>query len=260
MASPRIEAAAKALAADWSAKATYHTLGGDLAPKDADQAYTVQEAFAEKMLDARGPVAGRKIALTSRAMQQMVGHDSPCAGHIFAKDIHASPAVIPLSRFVRLGLEFELAFRLTRDVPPDERHDTGSVRALIASVHPAFELIDDRAADYADLDILTLIADNAWCGGIVLGDAIADWQALDLGNLPGQLHQDGHPPEPSNTGAADPLGSLVWLLAHCAARGQTVRAGEVLITGSVLKTRFPGPGDRLRYEITDRAAVEVTLS
>lgn len=256
----RIDDIAAGLAADWADLGTYRTLTGDEAPADAAEAYAIQRAFQAKMLYQRGPIGGRKIALTSRAMQEMVGFDSPAAGAIFAREIHASPAVIRLDRFVRLGLEFELAVKLARDVVPGEVHTPDSVRGLIASVHPAFELIEDRAADYGALDILTLIADNAWCGGIVLGDAIAGWEGLDLGNMEAVLHQDGHPPEPANTGSADPMGSLAWLLTHCGRQGETLRAGEVLITGSVLKTRFPGPGDRLRYEIIDHGAVEVELS
>lgn len=255
----RIRDIATGLAADWADLATYRTLVGEDAPADAAAAYAIQAAYQAKMLHARGPVAGRKIALTSKTMQQMVGFDSPAAGAIFAHEIHASPAMIDHRRFCRLGLEFELAVTMARDVLPAEVHTADSVRDLIASVHPAFELIEDRRADYAQLDILTLIADNAWCGGIVLGPALPDWRALDLSDLPAILHQDGQPDEPANTGAADPLGSLAWLLTHCGAQGQVVCQGEVLITGSVLKTRFPVPGDRLRYAITGLGAAEIEI-
>lgn len=253
----RAERIAGKLAGDWSPRAAYETLSGDLALKDMTEAYQVQEVLQRKYAATRGPIAGRKIALSSKAMQEMVGIDQPIAGAIFANDVHRTGAEISLSTFRHLGLEYELAFELARDV--SERVEAGSVLDLVASVRPAFELIEDKAADYSALDVLTLVADNAWCGGVVLGEPIAGWRDLDLGNLPSVLSQEGVADEAGNTSAADPVNSLVWVLNHFVGRGAVLKAGEVMITGSVLKTRFPVPGDRVRYEITGHAAVEVSL-
>ena len=158
----------------------------------------------------RGPIAGRKIALASKTMQEMVGIDQPIAGAIFANDLHRTGAEISLSTFLHLGLEYELAFELGQDV--SERVDAASVLDLVAGVRPAFELIEDRDADYSELDVLTLVADNAWCGGVVLGEPIEGWRDLDLGDLPSVLSQEGVPDEAGSTGAADPVNSLVWVL------------------------------------------------
>lgn len=256
----RIAAIAEKLAADLRARAPHEPLAGDLRPADLDEAYAAQAVLQERLSAARGPIAGHKIALSSKAMQEMVGIDSPIAGAFFAHDVWRSGARIPASAFRRLGLEYELAFELERDVAPAEApHSAGSVRALAASVRPAFELIEDRGADYAALDVLTLVAENAWCRGIVLGAEIAGWRDLDLDELPAVLHQDGQAPEAVKTGAADPLGSLAWVLNHLAGRGLTARKGEIVITGSVLRTRFPEPGDRFRYEIDRRTEVEVAI-
>jgi 2-keto-4-pentenoate hydratase len=256
----RIAAIAAKLAADWEPRAPYEALTGDLKPTDLDEAYQAQAALQERLTALRGPVVGRKIALSSKAMQQMCGIDHPIAGAIFARDVVPNGAAVTLRQFRRMGIEYELAFELDQDVGPDTDAPTrDTVLALVARVRPAFELIEDKGADYARLDIMTLVADNAWCGGVVLGPEIAGWRALDLADLPAVLHQDGHEPEPANTGAADPLGSLVWVLNHCRALGQTVRKGEVVITGSVLRTRFPAAGDRFRYEVAGRAAVELSI-
>lgn len=253
----RAERIAGKLAGDWSPRAAYETLSGDLALKDMTDAYRVQEVLQRKYEATRGAIAGRKIALSSKAMQEMVGIDQPIAGAIFANDVHQTGAEISLSTFRHLGLEYELAFELAQDV--SERVEAESVLDLVASVRPAFELIEDKAADYSALDVLTLVADNAWCGGVVLGEPIEGWRDLDLGNLPSVLSQDGVADEAGNTSAADPVNSLVWVLNHFVGRGAVLKAGEVMITGSVLKTRFPVPGDRVRYEITGHAAVEVSL-
>lgn len=251
------ERVAEKLAGDWSPRAAYEVLAGDLAPHDLTDAYRVQEVLQRRFEATRGPIAGRKIALTSRAMQEMVNIDRPVAAAIFANDIHRTGAEISLSTFRHLGLEMELAFELARDV--SERIDAKSVLDLVASVRPAFELIEDRDADYTQIDVKTLVADNAWCGGVVLGEPIEGWRDLDLGNLPSVLSQTGVPDEAGNTGAADPVNSLVWVLNHFVGRRAVIGAGEVVITGSALKTRFPAAGERVRYAIPGHAAVEVSL-
>lgn len=257
----RNEALADKLVAEWQTRAPYEALDAELRPADLAEAYRVQALVQRRHAARRGALAGRKIALSSQAMQQMVGIDHPVAGAFFADDIRRSPAEVSAGEFRHVGLECELAVTLGVDVAPQAiPHDAGSVRALIAKAQPAFELIEDRDADYGAIDVLALVADNAWCGGVVLGEEIADWRALDLADLPAVLHQEGCAPEPTNTGAADPLGSLAWVLNHAGARGTSVRAGEVIITGSVLRTRFPAAGDSFRYQIGDRAAVELRVT
>ncbi|HET7410959.1 MAG TPA: fumarylacetoacetate hydrolase family protein [Paracoccaceae bacterium] len=256
----RAERIAEKLASDWESRAAYQALSGELAPADLAEAYRAQALLQERLAARRGAVAGRKIALSSEAMQEMVGLSQPVAAVFFERDISWSPATVPLSAFRRLGLEFELAVELGRDVPPQDRpHDRDSVRALIAGVRPAFELIEDRGADYGALDAFTLIADNAWCGGVVLGEPVADWQGRDLDALAGTIHQPGHEPERLVTGAAAPLASLAWVLNHASAAGRTVRRGEHVITGSAARTRFPKAGERVRYELDGLAAVEVEV-
>lgn len=257
----RIERIAGRVAADWVARAPYARLSGELRPADLAEAYRVQLAVQEKLGLRRGPLAGRKIALSSKAMQEMVGIGQPVAGAFFRDDIRLSPARVSSGDFRHLGVEFELAVELGRDVPPQAvPHDATSVRGLIAGVRPAFELIEDFDADYAALDALTLVAANAWVAGVVLGEPIAGWEGLDLADLPATVHQEGKAPERTNTGAAAPLDSLAWVLNHFAAHGQVLHRGEHVITGSAVRTRFPVPGDRLRYEIDGLAVVEMAVA
>ncbi len=256
----RVERIAERVAADWMARAPYATLSGELRPADLDEAYLVQGAVQARLARLRGAVAGRKIALSSRAMQEMVGIGQPVAGAIFAGDLWQSPASVAAAGFRHLGLEFELAFELAHEVGAGAGpQDATSVRGLIAGVRPAFELVDDLGADYSSIDALSLVAANAWCGGVVLGEPIRGWEGLDLGDLPATVVQDGREPERTNTGAAAPLASLAWVLNHFTALGETVRAGEHVITGSAVRTRFPRPGDRLRYEIDGLATVELAV-
>ncbi len=253
-------AIARRLFDNWTTKRQFETMAGDLAIASVADGYAAQQRLQALHIPQRGKIVGRKIALSSKAMQQMIGFDTPIAGAIFAGDVHASPARIKAADFVRLGMEFELAIELNADVAPQaEPHSAQSVYALIETVRPCFELVEDRNADYANLDPLTLLADNAWCGGIVLGGEVAHWRALDLNDIPTVVAQDGVADEPANTGAADPLGSLAWVLNHFSARGIGLSKGEQIITGSAVKTRFPGPGDAFRYEVAG-ASVEVQIA
>lgn len=258
--SDRIGRIADKVAADWGARAAYATLEGEWAPADLREAYRVQGVVQERLAARHGAVAGRKIALSSKAMQEMVGIAHPIAGAFFAGDVRWSPAEVAVSAFRHLGVEFELAFELGQDVAPGAGpYDPGSVRGVIAAVRPAFELVDDLGADYAAIDAFSLVAANAWCGGVVLGEAIPGWRELDVASLPATVRQAGREDERTTTGASDPLVSLAWVLNHFGGQGQTVRKGEHVITGSAVRTRFPVPGDRLRYEIDGLAAVEVAI-
>lgn len=246
----RIDRAARVLFDNWNLKAPYEALSIDLAIQTIQDAYAVQLALQGLHAENRGAIAGRKIALSSTAMQQMIGIDQPVAGAIFSGDIVLSPATIKTGDFIRLGLEFELAFELNCDLPPHTAaHTSETAYGSIAAVRPAFELIEDRNADYSNLDPYTLIADNAWCGGVVLGQELTNWRELDLGNIPSQVHQTGQPVEETNTGAADPLGSLAWVLNHFSDRGLSLSRGEFIITGSAVRTRFPIPGDHFGYDV-----------
>ena len=95
---------------------------------------------------------------------------------IFANEIKSSPSTFELSNFLGLGLEFEIAVTLSQDLKPEMgSFDKNNIRQYIKSLSPAFELIIDRNADYSNLNALTMITDNAWCSGIVLGKELQDW-------------------------------------------------------------------------------------
>lgn len=241
------------------ARRTFRTLTGDFAPSDLDHAYAAQTALHDiHARGGRGPLGGRKIALASAVQQQLCGIDHPIAGGIFRDEILKSPAEIRLADYHGLGVEFELAVEISRDITRPG-HDTASIRGHIAAIYPAFELIVDRDADYTALDPATMIADNAWCGGVVLGEAIADWQSRDLDTLPCTLDWSGEETATAQTGAADPLGSLAWVANLVTEQGQTIRDGDVVITGSVIKTRYPKGLLTTQYRIGDNTvALRVT--
>src|SRR5712691_11785574 len=141
-----IEAAARASFEMHRTRARYRPLDAALRAAPLEDAYRVQDALHRIMVAAgRGDIAGWKIALTSRAMQQMTGVDQPAAGAIFPKVVHASPARIDLAAYHHLGVESEVAVRLGDDLParggPWTRE---SVAGRVAACLPAFELVEGR--------------------------------------------------------------------------------------------------------------------
>jgi len=117
----------------------------------------------------------------------------------------------------------------------------------VAAVIPAFELVDDRQADYAQLaaHVLSLIADNAWNAGVVLGPALRGWHSLDLAAARGVMKLNG---VAAGEGfgrdvMGHPLEALVWLANTLAQRGKGLTQGMIVMTGSIVATRFVGAGD-----------------
>jgi 2-keto-4-pentenoate hydratase len=153
---------------------------------------------------------------------------------------------------MHLGLEFELGLRLGADLSASGApHTRASVADHVATCMPAFELIEDRGADYGDLDAASILTDKCWCGGVVLGPEVADWRQLDLVNAAVTLIWNGEAVDRGVTGAAmgHPFEGLAWLANLLASRGRAMKAGEVVITGSALRTRFPKAGDEITYRI-----------
>lgn len=251
------------LAAEHAARARYQPLTGDLRPADQREAYAAQRALVALWRNGdRGPVAGYKIALTSKAVQELVGVDEPCAGSIFASTVLSHPARISRADYVRVGLEFEICLKLGHSLPAEGAPYTAeTVRDAVEAAIPAFEMVEDRAADYGNLDVESLIADNAWSSGVVLGEVTGDWRALDLSATPVTLTYNGEV-ETADTGAAlgNPLNALAWLANLMVGLGRPLQAGMIVMTGSSMKTRFGEPGDTMRYEVEGlgEVALEIT--
>lgn len=224
-------------------------------------AYAVQREYVRLQMQARAvEAAGYKIGLTTERMQKMCGIDSPVAGVVLADRVHASPAVISLSDYGHVGLEFEIAVRLGRDLAPNGRAPAlAEVADAVDAVAPAIEIIDDRHADYSALDALSLIADNAWNGGIVLGPFGRVWP--DLAAIEAAVFRDGQRIDQGS--GRDVLGhpfhSVAWLAAHLAETGSMLRAGDVVMTGSLVTTKFPDRDAAYRYALTGLGAVEISI-
>lgn len=242
------EAAARFIADAHEARSAYRNLTGALEPKTVADAYAVQEALRSIWEPKWGKVAGLKIATTTKVMQQLMGIDHPCGGMIYGKRIHASPARIRHADYMHVVVECELAVRAKRTLGKKASQWTREeVRGEIAEVMPAFELIEDRMADYKQTKAYTLIADNAWNAGIVLGKGVRVPLGMDLNGLKGRLVTTASGTKEGATD--DPMGALAWIANLAADRGRPLEAGQVVITGSVVATLPIAAGERFVFEI-----------
>lgn len=240
-------------------RARYQNLPEAIAPTSFDEAYAAQEALRAVWEPRFGGVAGRKIAVTTKVMQELMGIDHPCGGMIFASRIHRSPARIAKTDFINVRVECELAVRLGRDLPKGPTPYTReSVRSAVGEIMAAFELIEDRNADYKTCKALSLIADNAWNGGIVIGPAKAPPAGSDLNGITGRLRRNGKEELAGKTD--DPMGALAWVANLAADRGRPMTAGMVVITGSVVPTIDIAPGERLDFALDGVGEVAMTAA
>src|SRR5437763_14694546 len=124
----------------------------ELAPRNAEEAYAIQDAFVARRAERLGAIAGYKVALSSAEMQRFMGVDRPQAGVMLASTLHRTPARVRAADYVHLLVEFALAVEMAADLPAaDAPYTRERVAPFVRAVMPAIELADDRDADYGRL-------------------------------------------------------------------------------------------------------------
>jgi 2-keto-4-pentenoate hydratase len=260
----RIQQAARFLWEEHRAQKAFEPIPAILAPRTVDEAYAMQERLHALMTEVHGSVVGYKIALTTPVMQQMVGFQTPIAGGIMGGAIHSSPVTLRRTDYVRLGVECEIAVQLGRDLPAAQApYRRDQVADAVAAVMPAFELVDDRQADYAQLaaHVLTLIADNAWNAGIVLGSPLRDWRTIDLAAARGVMLINGTVVGEGygRDVMGHPFEALLWLVNMLTQRGKSLTQGMIVMTGSVVATKFVNPGDTVSLSVDELGEVRLNV-
>ncbi|HUK05993.1 MAG TPA: fumarylacetoacetate hydrolase family protein [Burkholderiales bacterium] len=263
-AEPRIERAGEWLHEAHRRRERFAPLPPELAPRDFAEAYAIQGQFVGRRAAELGPVAGYKVALTTPAMRAMVGLGDSVAGDMLESTIRRGEARVRAADYQRLIVEFEIAFEMAEDLPAiDAPYTRERIARSVAAAMPALELADDRHADYAQLKshALMLAADNGWNEGAVLGAAVHDWRGIDLAALRGAASINGQPvgEGQGRDVMGHPLDALAWLANNLASRGLGLWRGDVVITGSLVTSKFPKAGDRVRFEAGGLGAVDLQI-
>jgi 2-keto-4-pentenoate hydratase len=251
------ERVARHVLAEHERRADYRNLPAEIAPANVAQAYAAQLALVRLLTPRKGKVAGLKIATTTKIMQQLMGIDHPCGGTIFENTVHSSPAQLRLGDYQHVVIECELAVKLARDLPASGAPYTAqSVAPAVGAAMPAFELIEDRNADYKQTSALSIIADNCWNAGIVVGAPVVFDPARSLTGVAGRLTINNSRTHEGRT--EDPLHTLAWIANLAAGQDRPLAAGMVVITGSVIPTLPIAPGDRFVFTLDGLGSVAVS--
>jgi 2-oxo-3-hexenedioate decarboxylase/2-keto-4-pentenoate hydratase len=233
-------------------------LAPDIAPKTEAEGYQIQAALRDLLSADFGAPVGYKIGCTSAVMQQYIGIPHPCGGSVFARGVHSSGVSLRHGDYIRVGVECEIAVQLARDLAPAQAPFTAdSVAAAIEAYMPAIEIVDDRYVEWQTMGAPTLVADDFFAAGCVLGQPIPRLAAPDLLDVTGRALINGK--EVGRGTGADVLGHphnpLAWLANHLAATGKGLRAGEIVLTGSLVKTIWLNAGDAVTMELDGLGSV-----
>ncbi len=256
----QMEAACRVLHGHWRAGTKLGALEESLRPKSRAEGYAIQSLLESYSV---GPLFGWKIAATSEAGQEHINVAGPMAGRILPETVIADGGTAPMAgNEMRVG-EPEFAFRMGRDLPPrSSPYSIAEVLAAVETLHPAIESPDSRFADFVKAGEAQLIADNACAHLFVLGKAAeANWRELDLVEerpvitLRGQRHV-GH----GKNVLGDPCIALAWLANELRALGITLKAGQVVTTGTCHPPLPIQSGDRLAVDFGTLGKVSVSFA
>jgi len=228
----QIAAASEILVKHWRDGTKLDALEPRLRPQSRAEGYAIQAALERR---SSGKLFGWKIAATSEAGQRHINVTGPLAGRIMSDTLIADGGTASMKgNEMRVG-EPEFAFRMGRDLPPRATaYTVDEVLAAVGTLHPAIEIPDSRFVDFVGAGEAQLIADNACAHLFVLGPATAaDWRAMDLVEERPQITLRGE----RFTGhgrnvLGDPRVALAWLANELRELGLTLRAGEVVTTGT----------------------------
>lgn len=227
---------------------------------DLAAAYAVQARLTADRIAAGARVVGRKIGLTSRAVQEQLGVDQPDFGVLFDDMAHLDGDVLDAGAVLQPRVEAEVAFVLGADLD-DGPLDLDQVRAAVDHALPALEVCGSRIAGW-DISFADTVADNASSGAYVLGTtprSLADFEPREV--VMSLLIDDE--PLSDGVGAAclgDPLAALGWLARQAREVGDPLRAGQVILSGALGPMRPCAPGQTVRAVIEPLGEVRFRMS
>jgi len=227
---------------------------------DISAAYAVQRLNISRSLTDNRRVVGRKIGLTSPAVQWQLGVDQPDFGALLSDMAVPDGGTVPSGRLLQPKVEAEVALVLGQDLPHAQCTAADVLRAVDFAL-PALEIVDSRIADW-DITIVDTVADNASSGLFVLGGTPVRLTAVDLREVAMMMTRNGEKVS-AGTGAdclGSPLNAAAWLASTLAGTGDPLRAGDIVLSGALGPMSAACPGDAFAAHITGLGAVQVSFA
>ena len=203
-----------------------------IGPSDIAAAYDVQQIVTARRIAGGASIIGRKIGLTSKAIQQQVGVDQPDFGFLFSDMGVADGDSTPMETLLQPRVEAEIAFVLGSDLEGEITDD--AIRAAVDHAVMSLEIVDSRVANW-DITVADTVADNASSGTYVLGSRHLSLAEFEPRETVMEMKIDGEVAS-SGTGAAclgDPLAALAWLARTAQDFGEPLRAGQLVLSGAL---------------------------
>ncbi|GAA3733239.1 2-keto-4-pentenoate hydratase [Spinactinospora alkalitolerans] len=225
------------------------------ADADVTAAYAVQRVNVERGTVAGRRIVGRKIGLTSPAVQRQLGVDRPDFGALFADMAVPEGSEVPADRLLQPKVEAEVALVLGGDLPHRDCTAADVLRAVDFAL-PALEIVDSRIDNW-DITIVDTVADNASCGLFVLGGSPVPLTRVRLRDVRMAMTRNGDVVS-EGTGAdclGDPLNAAGWLASTLADMSDPLRAGDIVLTGALGPMVPASPGDVFEADISDLGPV-----
>lgn len=256
----RLAAASALLYRLWTEGRHIAELPAELRPRTRMEGYRIQ-SLLERRSAAR--LFGWKIAATSVAGQSHIRVDGPLAGRILAERVIDNGGNCPLSGNLMRVAELEFAFRMSADLAPRlQPYTINEVMEHVATLHPAIEVPDSRLEHFDRVGAAQLIADNACAHYFLLGTASPpEWRSLNLSThkVWGSIGTAAPQPGVGSNVLGDPRVALVWLVNELSLHRLTLRAGEVVTTGTCIKPLAISQGDRVTGDFGLLGRVSVTF-
>ncbi|PPF45444.1 2-oxo-hepta-3-ene-1,7-dioate hydratase [Pseudoclavibacter sp. AY1F1] len=221
-----------------------------------EDSYAIQGVWRDQNLAAGRTLVGRKIGLTSKAMQQATGITEPDYGVMFDDTVYTSGAEIPFDDFSNVRIEVELAFVLKKPLEGADCTLEDALDAIDYAV-PALEVLNSHI-ELEGRTIVDTISDNAAYGAMVLGDVHKRPDEIDLRWVPGVLSRNG---EIEETGVAagvmgHPATGVAWLARKFHQHEARLEAGETILAGSFTRPMWVSKGDEVRCDFGPMGVIE----
>jgi 2-oxopent-4-enoate hydratase len=225
-----------------------------------EDAYAIQSRVIDRRLADGARVIGRKVGLTARPMQQLLGVSEPDYGVLLDDMFVEDGDLIDLGSLLQPRVEAEMAFVMERDLE-GPGVTTANALAAMAGVLPAVEVVDSRIADWR-IKLVDTVADNASSGLLVMGGRLRKVDELDLRLVGAVVSRHGAVIDTGAGAAAlgNPARCVAWLANKLATFGATLRAGDIVLPGAVHRMVPVQPGDVFRAEFAHLGAVTVRFS
>ena len=236
-------------------------LPSECRPDSIEEAYVVQDRLIDRLVAS---VNGWKVGASNAKAQQNLQTSEPFAGRMLKETTQESPATLTKGSLFAPGVEVELAFQLSKDLPAGDPYSREQIIDAVDRLYPAVEVVDSRYTSGLKAGIPQIIADNGAHGALILGSAVEHWESVDRLNSAVTLEVNGKNLSSgisSNATGGDPLDSVIWLANDRARRGNGLKAGDLISTGSCCnELGWPKPGDQVRAEFSGIGSVEVQFS